>query len=257
MKPSLSVAACLVSLLLVGACTSSPEPADVADAAHNSRNALDWAGTYRGVLPCADCEGIETVVTLHSDGTYVSRARYLGEDGLSAGETQGTFQWDTSGNAISLPGDDPARYRVGENRLTRVALDGSMVTGALADYYVLAKMAGGITEKYWKLVELNGQPVAALAREPHLILKADEHRANGSAGCNGFSGSYALDTDHARLSFGQLAMTRMFCAEGMEVERDFSNALELADSYFLDGDHLTLYRASLMPLARFEAVYLQ
>ena len=33
--------------------------------AKSSENVLDWDGTYKGVTPCADCEGIETTVTLN------------------------------------------------------------------------------------------------------------------------------------------------------------------------------------------------
>ena len=33
------------------------------DAAHTSQNALDWDGIYRGLLPCADCEGIQTTIS--------------------------------------------------------------------------------------------------------------------------------------------------------------------------------------------------
>ncbi|HWK52904.1 MAG TPA: copper resistance protein NlpE N-terminal domain-containing protein [Hyphomicrobiales bacterium] len=257
MQHSLIAAGCLSLLFMAGGCAPLTEQAGVADAAHNSRNALDWAGTYRGVLPCADCEGIETVVTLNADGTYTGSTRYLGERGLDTDDEQGTFQWDEGGNAISLSGGDPARYQVGENRLTRLALDGSVITGVLAEHYVLTKLMGDVTERYWKLVELHGQPVTALEQEPHFILKVAENRVTGFAGCNGFSGSYTLDAANARLSFGQLAMTRKFCSVGMEVERSFSEVLEQADSYFLEGNSLTLNRASLMPLARFEAVYLQ
>ena len=39
----------------------------VPDPAHNSRNSLDWAGIYEGVLPCADCPGIQTRLTLSRD----------------------------------------------------------------------------------------------------------------------------------------------------------------------------------------------
>nr|WP_250850238.1 copper resistance protein NlpE N-terminal domain-containing protein [Acinetobacter sp. ANC 5378] len=28
---------------------------------------LDWAGEYKGVFPCADCEGIETDLELKSN----------------------------------------------------------------------------------------------------------------------------------------------------------------------------------------------
>jgi copper homeostasis protein (lipoprotein) len=34
--------------------------------------------TFRGVLPCADCEGIEYTITLRADGTYWRSRRYLG-----------------------------------------------------------------------------------------------------------------------------------------------------------------------------------
>ncbi len=34
--------------------------------------------SWRGVLPCADCEGIETSLFLEKDGTRVMNERYLG-----------------------------------------------------------------------------------------------------------------------------------------------------------------------------------
>ena len=34
---------------------------------HNAENSLDIAGVYKGVLPCADCEGIETTIVLKDD----------------------------------------------------------------------------------------------------------------------------------------------------------------------------------------------
>ena len=37
---------------------------------HTSRVALDWQGVYRGMLPCASCEGIKTQLELF-DSTYV------------------------------------------------------------------------------------------------------------------------------------------------------------------------------------------
>jgi heat shock protein HslJ len=120
-----------------------------------------------------------------------------------------------------------------------------------------AKPTEGITEKYWKLVELRGQPVAKLEQEPHLILKDQDGRVTGFAGCNSFTGTYTLDAAKARISFGPLAMTRKFCAADMDVERAFSEVLEQTENYSLSGDNLTLNRARMAPLARFEAVYLQ
>lgn len=33
--------------------------------------------TYRGKQPCADCPGIDTILTLNSDNTYVQKSAYL------------------------------------------------------------------------------------------------------------------------------------------------------------------------------------
>ncbi len=235
---------------------STPVSTAAPDPAHSSRTALDWAGRYHGVLPCADCEGIDTLLTLNADGSYTETTRYLGKE--DKGRTSsGSFRWDDKGGTISLSGEEPARYRVGENRLMRLAMDGSPITGALADHYVLGKIMDGITEKYWKLVELRGQPVPALDREPHLILKAEDGRVSGFGGCNGFVGGYTLDEATSRIRFGQLASTMMACDKGMDVEQRFHEVLQEVDNYSLSGDRMTLNRARMAPLARFEAVYLK
>ena len=74
--------------------------------AHTSQNALDWAGVYRGVIPCADCQGIETVVVLKSDGTFTALSRYLGK-GDEVFSRDGHFAWNRKGNTVKLAGDAP------------------------------------------------------------------------------------------------------------------------------------------------------
>ena len=243
-------------LALLASGSSSPPQAVsvVAGTAHTSQNALDWAGAYRGVIPCADCQGIETVVILRSDGTFTTHFRYLGK-GDEVLSKEGRFTWNAAGSIVTLAGD--AQYLVGENHLRRLAIDGSRVSGRLADRYVLAKVPeGGVAERYWKLVELNGQPLPKLDRKPWLILREADGRMNGFGGCNRFTGSYKLDAAASRLTFGQIATTSMACISGMEVEQAFYEVLRNADNYSLAGNHLTLNRARMAPLARFEAVYL-
>jgi heat shock protein HslJ len=135
--------------------------------------------------------------------------------------------------------------------------DRSHNAGPLAEHHVVAKLADGVTEKYWKLVELNGRPVPVLDCEPHLILKAADGRVNGFGGCNSFTSSYKLDEATFRISFGQIASTMMACPSGMDVEKAFHEVLRTVDNYSLNGDRLTLNRARMAPLARFEAVYLR
>ena len=38
---------------------------------HNAQNSLDYIGMYQGVVPCADCEGIETSLSLEDETNYL------------------------------------------------------------------------------------------------------------------------------------------------------------------------------------------
>lgn len=41
---------------------------------------LDFENSYRGVLPCADCEGIDYTLNLFADSTYYMKFDYLGKE---------------------------------------------------------------------------------------------------------------------------------------------------------------------------------
>jgi len=136
--------ACLFGLTACAASQSdsrTPTTVVPADPAHNSRNSLDWAGRYAAVLPCADCEGIDTVVTLRMDGTFTRQSRYLGKSDRVFTDT-GSFEWDASGSAVTLLTKQGAAqaYKVGENQLIHLDQSGRPVTGALAPHYVLLKI---------------------------------------------------------------------------------------------------------------------
>jgi uncharacterized lipoprotein NlpE involved in copper resistance len=108
---------------------------------HNSKNGLDWNGTYKGTLPCADCEGIETILTLNEDLTYVLVTNYLGRNDALEEEKKGDFSWDEHGTEITLTNvtSRPNKYKVGENRLWHLDINGDMITGDSADHYILTK----------------------------------------------------------------------------------------------------------------------
>lgn len=248
-----AIAGCASETLPPAASSSDPI---LADGAHDSRNSLDWAGSYRGVLPCADCEGIETVVNLSRDGSFREHTRYLGKDGPDFSR-RGVFAWSDDGSTVTLAGDPPFPYRVGENHLTRLALDGSAVAGALASRYVLTKVSPQITGWQWELVELRGQPVTALERKPFIVLHAGDSRVTGFGGCNSLTGGYTLDEAVARIRFERMASTLRACVTGMDTEQALQEALQTADNYSLSGYQLTLNKARMAPLARFEATFPQ
>lgn len=112
-----------------------------ADPAHTSQNSLDWAGTYVGTLPCADCQGIRTELTLHADLTYRLITSYLGKAKPAGNQATGRFSWDEAGRTVQLSGlrNQPTHYLVGENQLIQLDMSGQRISGASADKYVLRK----------------------------------------------------------------------------------------------------------------------
>ncbi len=108
---------------------------------HTSRIALDYRGTYQGVLPCADCEGIRTTLRLDEDGSYQISYVYLGKDEERAFSSSGEYHWDTGGQVITLTGEDePGQYFVGENILWKLDREGQRIAGDLRDLYSLRKL---------------------------------------------------------------------------------------------------------------------
>lgn len=154
MKKSL-ITISLVSIFLV-ACNKAETPkaeeqsspattaevaSEVVDSAHTAENSLDWNGTYKGALPCADCEGIRTELELNLDKTYELKETYLGKGDGKAFESKGKFTFDSkNGSIIELDKTgDNRKYFVAEGYLKALDTEGKEITGELAEKYELKK----------------------------------------------------------------------------------------------------------------------
>ncbi len=256
----------LASALAFASCKTTKQTAKPKETTHiivgdNSQTSLDWAGVYTGTLPCADCEGILTTLTLNADLTYKLATTYIGKTITPFIET-GKFAWDKGGSSITLQNKDntrPHRYLVGENHLKRLSNEGGVITGSLADFYVLHKELSDYTDhdligKKWKLVEMNGRPVSNTEGEQayFIQLDIDENRIHGFAGCNNFFGTYELN-EGLRVKFSQIGSTMMACPD-MNTEKELFQILETVDNYTVRNKILELNKARMMPLARFELV---
>jgi len=106
---------------------------------HNAQNSLDWAGTYEATLPCADCPGIKTTVTLNNDGTFKHVSEYLERDGKF--ESTGTIMWHDDGSVVHLKGKDiDTKLKVIENGLIGLDQEGKEIEGALKEHYNYKKI---------------------------------------------------------------------------------------------------------------------
>jgi heat shock protein HslJ len=228
----------------------------------NSHNALDWSGTYFGTVPCADCPGINVELTLRSDLTYTMTRVYQDRQGTFV--SSGVFAWNDEGSKIKLQtaNNDAGvqHFQVGENMLALLTASGEAVKDDNDDRYFLQKTESdaaklGITNRYWKLVELNGNPVnyPEFSKEA-FILFSPEGRVSGNLGCNSFFGTFTLEEGN-RISFSQMGSTQMMCMD-MTIETEMVRILQMADNYNLNEKQLALNRARMAPLARFEVVYM-
>ena len=238
--------------------TASRDAGDQAAAnSHNSANSLDWAGVYKGVVPCADCEGIDTLLTLNMDNSYQLSTIYLGKDATPLKQA-GSFEWDATGSVIRLLNqkDGPALYKVVENQLIQLDMQGQLITGDLAENYKLNKQASiaehQLTGVRWQLTELMGQALPATEPDitPYLQF-GDDGRVSGFAGCNQFTGAY--QAEGLRLTFKPMATTRKACPDDA-VEQQFLTTLQGVDNYSLNQSGLAFYKARTAAVLRFTAV---
>lgn len=121
--------ALLVALIITGC---SEKSANTSGEAANGGDLL-----YEGVLPCADCEGIETSVTLHDGDRYTLRSLYLGTDQPAVVE-RGTFTRHNQESRIVL--DDGRQFKQGEDSLLHLTMEGKTITSELAEHYVLRQV---------------------------------------------------------------------------------------------------------------------
>ena len=111
--------------------------------------------------------------------------------------------------------------------------------------------AEALVDREWLLVELNGRmaPTAANGNHASLLLAADSNTASGYAGCNQFTGTYTLTG--ASLTFGPLAMTRMYCENAQALEDDYTKALAATTGQRMVKGRLELLAGTTM-VARFK-----
>ena len=103
---------------------------------HNAANALSYYGVYEGVIPAADCPGIEVVLTLNLDQTFALHETYIDrEDGVF--EEKGSFAVDGNHLILFKSHDEESSYKIEEGRLKMLNSAGEEITGDLASHYIL------------------------------------------------------------------------------------------------------------------------
>lgn len=76
---------------------TAPAPEPVQEAPFDIKG---FAGVFSGTLPCADCPGLDTEITLNRDGTYTAHEVYQGKP--DSFDTGGTWTAEENGKRLRL-----------------------------------------------------------------------------------------------------------------------------------------------------------
>lgn len=99
------------------------------------------AGTYTGTLPCADCGGLETELTINSDSTYSLKSTNTDNKEVIT-EQSGVYQLknDSLMTLITPSSGEKIYYRVIDNATVMLSdSTGTINSGELAEFYKLKK----------------------------------------------------------------------------------------------------------------------
>ncbi len=189
---------------------------------HTSQNSLDWAGAYEGVLPCADCPGIQTRLTLSRDESYELASLYLDRE-KTPRVVRGRFSWQPGGNAVTLDAQGGGRqFVVGEGRIALLEA-GAAPAWPQAPQRVLKRVAAAaepsvrrtLESHRWTLTSATGAQgqridgLPAGAGRP-IVFNFAEGQLNIEGACNRTFGGYQIDAD-GRLKVGRMASTMIAC----------------------------------------------
>ncbi|EFK55715.1 copper resistance protein NlpE [Sphingobacterium spiritivorum] len=144
MKTRVYILATLLLFIILGSCINNRQNKTERsnDAAYSispdgtiEQKSDQFTGEYKGILPCADCDGIETILHINADKSYQLSTKYLGksdENFVKSG------RWKMHANTLTLEGID-YKFRILDDQLSQLDLSGNDIKGDLADQYRLAK----------------------------------------------------------------------------------------------------------------------
>ena len=99
-----------------------------------------WVGTYKSVLPCVNCEGLETTITLKEDTTFLLKINPLGSD-VTIPDTTGRMIWTETNKFFTLNIESMVskHFEVAGDTLFNLDLYEERVTGPDAHKFAFIK----------------------------------------------------------------------------------------------------------------------
>lgn len=219
------------SSLLLSACnntantdTANKDSAKVQVAVVDSV-ALKTAGIYGGFVPCADCEGIITYLSLNPDMTYKLEETYYKKD-EKVFRTASSWKMENGKVVLYDNGKVKLSFLPEGNKLWQLDHEGNRISGNLGDKYVLNKQEmadktrlkekadagidfiGHGNEPFWSVEIDKGNKIIFSSpnlKEPVSVPYAEPALSNNIR-------EYHIQTEAAKLD---ITISPQFCSDGM------------------------------------------
>ena len=136
--------------------------------------ALKSTGIYSGFVPCTDCEGIATYLSLKPDMTYRIEETHKGKKD-SAVVTNGDWTFENGKISLVENGKSRVSYLAQSDRLVQLGLEDKPIGGNLGDKFILTRneVANNPT---WKDKKAAGVHFVGLGNEPFWSLEVDKNK---------------------------------------------------------------------------------
>lgn len=225
----------------------------------NSKADFNLSGTYFGTLPCVDCKGIQTQLTILPDSSYEYKIRKLTHSTSPIKTTTGKVQIKDEKFTISgVKGDTiDHTYLVKPDFFVKLSNSGQPFDPSQTHFYTLFKEGGNeLKDRFWRLIEVDGKDYSDLRARTgnfnaHLFVKSADQRVYGNGGCNSFTGHFLLEENNL-FRMERFAHTNINC-DYQYIEDPMMRALKATIYYSVKDGRLTLLDLKKRPIARFES----
>lgn len=192
------------------------------DTTSTTKKSITWDKKYFGVLPCADCAGINYELFLKNDENYQLVTHYLAKDS-KYDTVSGSIVWNDDKTIATLKGVPAGKksqqFKIDKVHAYYLNIDGKEVTGKLADKYILEREGNlKVEDKKWNLITLNGDTIADTNTNNFFIqFHSKDNQVEVKANCNLISLNYRLLANN-QLQFKQGLSTLMACKNSKDKE---------------------------------------
>lgn len=198
-------------------------------------------GTYRGVLPCAECGAKQIILQLLEDDSYeLLEVHKDAPEKICRYNGDLKYNGDTKTIRLPMEDEDPS-FEILKGTLQLLDAKGQRVVTKVSETPYLFKSSLDLQNALWKVVSIRGESIGEQdTNRTFLQFMADES-ISYTMGCNNCRGNYK-SVAPGEIYFKMGMCTKKMCGE-IDWEYKMSQALNESSTFVIKGKDL-IFRSS-------------